>query len=125
MLAAVKQAITGNFDKIVSSFCEPWKKWWGKLTGIFKSFSYEAGRDEKSLTENPFKSADDVQAKTTTSVRSLGMKGMTAESNLKQMDKLLAMSGYQGKDNMLKRIQGMNERYNINFEQADSYNRFI
>ena len=127
LMGAVWQLVRGNFKGVVDAITKPWKDVWQQIKDVFSFKAFrELKTDETFLQENPTEKNAEHAKDTNIAVRNLKMKGAgKAEENLAHFNKLQSQLGGAQYGDLLSRIQKMNELYQENSRQVESYDEFI
>jgi phage-related protein len=126
LCGAVWQMVKGNFGGVVDAITKPWKNIWTQIKDVFSFKAFKEEMSIETLHANPTEANAEQAKNTSISVRNLKMKGSgKAEENLVYFNKLQSeLSGAQYGD-LLPRIQKMNQLYQENSRQVESYDEFL
>ena len=113
----------GSFKDILSSFGEPFERWWNNVKRIFNDGYYdEVERGVRPQEqEDPNESLREAATKTKMNVRSLKVTGKRAEKVLAAIEEKAGV----GAGTAMKKINRINEIFQENVDQALQYDEFI
>jgi hypothetical protein len=123
---AVWQLVKGNFSGVVDAIVKPWKDIWQQIKDVFSFKAFKEEMANETLQENPVEKNAEQAKNTNIAVRSLKMKGSgKGEDNIAYFNRLQKVLGQAQYGDLLPRIQKMNELYQENSKQVESYDEFL